>query len=118
MGLFAVGGAEQAQTVLSGAFIGTGSSTNAAFLGKFNFTINGTFVATINLQKSFDGGATWLVARDVNGNAMTLSAADTRLIEEVEPGVLYRANCSAFTSGTANYRISEGAAAGRIERLS
>lgn len=118
MGVFTTGGLEQAQTLLSGVFAGTGSSTSAPFLGPFNFTIWGTFSATVNLQKSFDGGTTWLVARDVNGNALTLTAADTHVVEEVEPGVLYRANCSAYTSGNANYRISQGAAAGNAARLS
>ena len=29
-------------------------------------------------------------------------------VNEPEPGVMYRARCSAFTSGTVNYRISGG----------
>lgn len=118
MGSFKTGAPDQAQTVLSGVFAGTGTSTAAPFIGRFNFTIWGTFSATINLQKSFDGGATWLIARDVNGNAMTLTAGDTRVIEEVEPGVVYSVNCSAFTSGSPSYRVSAGAAAGNVARLS
>ena len=118
MGKFSGSGAEQAQTVLSGTLTSVTTSANVPFLGRFNFSLWGVFSATANLQKSFDGGTTWIIARDVNGVAMTLTAADTRVIEEVEPGVLYQVACSAFTSGTINYRVSEGASRGYDQRLS
>ena len=117
MGKFGTTGVEQAQTVVSGTFAATGTSANAPFIGKFNFALWGVFVGTVNLQKSYDGGTTWIIARDMNGNAMTLTAADTRVIEEDEPGVLYDVNCSAYTSGTVNYRISAGASRSNDLRL-
>jgi hypothetical protein len=38
--------------------------------------------------------------------------------DEVEAGVYYRFQMTAFTSGTASYRLSEGAARGFDQRLS
>ncbi|SIO58403.1 hypothetical protein [Paraburkholderia phenazinium] len=109
MGKFGTSGPEQAQTVVSGTFVATGTSASAPFLGKFNFALWGTFAGTVSLQKSYDGGSTWIIARDMNGNAMTLTAPDTHVVEEDEPGVLYDVTCSAYTSGTVSYRISAGA---------
>ena len=70
--------------------------------GKFNFSISGTFVATIFIQRSFDAGATWL---DVNSYTAPIQTSG----EEPEKGVLYRAGIKTggFTSGTAVLRISQ-----------
>lgn len=55
-----------------------------------------TYTATINLERSFDGGSTWI----------HIGAAPLD-ISEAEACVLYRLNCTAYTSGTINYRISQ-----------
>jgi hypothetical protein len=120
VGKFAVGSLEQAQTVVTGA-IGAlnGTSTATPFLGPFNVAVWGVFVGTLTLESSFDGGTTWIpVLNKHTALAITFTAPSVLQEEEVEPGVLYQLTMTAYTSGSANYRISEGAAAGRVERLS
>ena len=75
-----------------------GSSRNVRY-GQFNVSIWGTFVANITLQRSFDGGTTWL---DVISYSAPIEDAGT----EVEPA-LYRigVKTGGFTSGTVNVRI-------------
>lgn len=64
---------------------------------------------TVQLEKSYDGGSTWLICGVGGGglqaiytNPQGFSIAWT----EVEKGVLYRLNNTAFSSGTLNYRFS------------
>jgi hypothetical protein len=66
-----------------------------------------TFSGTIQLERSFDGGHTWIPCYIWQGGAQLkwTGAISTELMEP-EKSVLYRLNCIAFTSGTINYRIS------------
>jgi hypothetical protein len=99
---------DEAVEVLSGTFAATGTSTPKALWGDFNVVIWGSFVGTIAVERSFDGGTTFVaVARDTSGTAATFTAATSLSISEPEKGVLYRLNCTAYTSGTANYRLSQ-----------
>ncbi len=78
---------------------------------------------TVDVERSFDGGSTWLMcnigglgagATYVLGSQATAPIATpiSFVIGEPEAGMLYRLNCLAYTSGTINYRISgTGAAA-------
>ena len=113
--------AEVAVKVVSGQFTGTGQSGNAnaglnaganpqppVFKDVLNAAIWGTFVATLVLEKSFDGGANYVpISKDSSGNANSYTAPCAVGIYEPEHNVLYRWNCTAFTSGTINYRISQ-----------
>lgn len=89
------------------------SSSNAFFTGS---TI--AYTGSVQLEKSFDGGATWLIANigppgsgalAIFQNASSVSFS----LFEPEKGVLYRWNCTSFTPGGGgaqyfiNYRISE-----------
>ena len=69
--------------------------------GQFNLFIYGTFVATVTLQKSFDG-TTWIAM------ATTYTAPGAFSFTELEKGVVYRVGVATgdFTSGTANLRLS------------
>ena len=119
MGRRASAGVETALTVVSGTFAATGQSGNAVttigtqtappvFSGAFNVALWGTFVATVQLEKSFDGGTTWLpVSRDAAGTVASWTAPANIVVTEPELDILYRLNCTAFTSGTVNYRISQ-----------
>ncbi|NUB07020.1 hypothetical protein FW320_12650 [Azospirillum sp. Vi22] len=78
-----------------------------ALRGKFNVSLWGTFVATVALERSFDGGTTWLNCTRPDGTANAFTAPVSLVCDEPETGVLYRLNCSAFTSGTVNWRISQ-----------
>lgn len=107
MGKFNSSGADQAASVVSGAFTGTGASANTAFYGAFNVAVWGTFNATVALQRSFDGGVTWINAgADALGTPVLIPTACSFWTVEPEVGVLYQLNCTSFTSGTVNYRMS------------
>lgn len=78
--------------------------------GQFNLALTGTAVATVQLERSFDGGATWCQIYAGGTQLKVWSYNSTNLsegAEECERGVLYRFNCTAFTSGTLNYRLSQ-----------
>ena len=91
-----------AETV-TGLIDGEDQYTGALFVTSklFNFSLWGTFVATVVVQRSFDGGTTWL---DVD-----TFTAPTEEVGMEATGALYRAGVKtgAFTSGTANVRLSQ-----------
>lgn len=101
----------QAQT---GTFTATGQS--ASFLADgigdlvdhaFNLSLWGTFVASVQLERSFDGGTTWLPLTANGTQIYKFTAPCSEGGDETEAGVLYRLNCTAYTSGTVNYRLSQ-----------
>lgn len=84
------------------------SAPSTEFSGYFSVNIWGTFSATAVLEKSYDGGTTWLAAqKDTSTAAPSWTAAASVVIYEPESGVLYRIRCSAYTSGTISWRISQ-----------
>lgn len=72
----------------------------------FNFQISGTFVGTVVLERSLDGGTTYIALSDSIGNAIEFSKTTSLVVSEVQPDVLFRARCTAFTSGTIAVRMS------------
>lgn len=120
MGRFVPGALEQAQTVITGTLVAlNGASASVPMLGNFNVAVWGVFVGTVSVMTSFDGGTTWIpVINKRTGVAITFTSPGALQEDEVEPGVLYQVQMTAYTSGTASYRISEGAAAGDVRRLS
>ena len=92
--------------VTQSTFTGTGQSASMSIRGSFNFSLWGTFAGTVRIERSFDNGTTWL-PMTVLGSAVTFTGPATETFEEPEAGVLYRVNCTAFTSGTINYRVSQ-----------
>lgn len=100
-------GVDQAQVYVTGAFTGTGQSSARPVKGYYNFALWGTFVGTARLEKSYDGGTTYIpVSLDALGDPASYTAPVSVTGFECEAGVLYRVNCTAFTSGTINYRVS------------
>jgi hypothetical protein len=108
---------DQANAVVAGSFTGTGQS--AMFLSgasTFNILIygsggpNGSWSATVQLERSFDGGTTWAVAGVGGDGTQAVYSTPNKdvsvLASEPEKGVLYRLDCTAYTSGTINYRLS------------
>ena len=82
----------------TGAFGATGQSAAVQLPAGDNldFSIGGTFVGTIDLERSYDKGTTWGVV-----NSYT---APTEVAIEPSNGLYqYRLNCSAYTSGSATY---------------
>lgn len=112
MGKFGTTGIEEAATVcqdLPAAFTATGAGTSVAVNGPFNAFLWGAFVATVELQRSFDGGTTWLACSvDSIGTPADYAAPVSLIVAENEPAMLYRWYCTAYTSGTAHHRISSG----------
>lgn len=69
--------------------------------GWFNVAVFGTFTtATVVLERTFDGGTTWLQAYDEAGAAITFTAAGAKRVRELEAGVYYRLRCSVYTTVT------------------
>ena len=77
-------------------------SDRAVIRGYFNFSLSGTWVATVTVQRSFDDGATWLDVKTFVGNTEEYGF-------EPETGVLYMfgVKTGAFTSGTVVGRLSQ-----------
>ena len=99
--------------LVTGSFTATGVSSPLVspradlIFNSFNLSIFGTFSATVQLQRSFDGGVTWLPRTVAGSAAYSYTAPCSEIIPEQEVGVLYRLDCSSYTSGTVNYRISQ-----------
>ena len=86
---------------VTGTFTATGNSTpipgNSE--GSIGVLVQDFGVGTVNLQWSFDGGTNWdtLESYTSNTNKIVLSPSDS---------ILYRLNCSAYTSGTIRYGLA------------
>lgn len=85
------------------------TDARGANAGWFNVSCYGSFTtATLVLERTFDGGTTWLPVYDEAGNAVTFTAAGSKRVREIEKGVYYRLRCSVFTTVTTLYgRISQ-----------
>lgn len=85
--------------------VGASGSDTAALLDGYGIV----YSATVQLERSFDGGAKWLLA-NIGGQGTpaqwTNGTPVSAIVAEPERGVLYRLNCAAYTSGTINYRFS------------
>lgn len=70
--------------------------------GQFNFPLSGTWVGTVHVQRSFDGGTTWM---DVD----SFTANTEQVGDEPEGEVQYRFGVKTgnYTSGTVVGRISQ-----------
>jgi hypothetical protein len=89
------------------SFTANGQSTTwQEFSGRFNLHLAGTFVATVILERSFDGGVTAAPCTNL-GAAVSFTAPASEILEAPETGVLYRLRCTAFTSGPISARLSQ-----------
>lgn len=88
------------RTVTAGSFTATGQSAAVPISGLFNVSVSDFGTATVAVERSFDNGSSWL-------NVKSYTAAAEEIGEEVEYDVVYRLNCSAYTSGTIKYRLSQ-----------
>lgn len=100
------------QAPITGSFVATGGSE--AFMpvcGRdFNVTVSGTFSGEVSLERSFDydpadpDAATWV---EVVPDSIRLLLSPSFIWNEPEYYVIYRLHCTAYTSGTIDYRISQ-----------
>lgn len=68
------------------------------------------YSATVQIERSFDGGNTWLVCNIGSAGLLAQFATGTPVsitFGEPERDVFYRLNCIAYSSGTINFRISQ-----------
>lgn len=107
MGKLSTTDTDLARSAASGTLTALGSTPACALNGRFNLSIWGAFSATVALERSFDGGATWINCSRSDGTNNSLSAAYSGVIDEIESGVLYRLTCTGYTSGTVNWRMSQ-----------
>ena len=85
--------------------VSAGTPFFARHADSFTFSVSGTFVGTVVLEKSNNGGQTW---ESVHSKAA--SASGTILHEQSDQGSsLYRYRCTAFTSGTIVTALADAA---------
>lgn len=107
---------DKANAVLAGSFTGTGQSTCFSAQGTFNIYIygsggpNGAWNASVQVERSVNGGTTWVVAGVGGGGQQAVYNVPNQDVSvqafEPEAGVVYRFDCTSYTSGTINYRMS------------
>lgn len=96
---------------VTGSF--SSATTSAAFIplaGRpFNVSVSvpSSFVGTVQLERCFAGESVWRPMTAAGVQLYVWSSAASEPAEEAEFGVSYRLNCTAYTSGTINYRISQ-----------
>lgn len=96
---------------VTGSFAATGQSSSFQPIirdrswGMFNLELRGTFVATVQLERSLDG-MNWVACTNL-GAPVTFNSAVSEVCQENERGAVYRLNCTSYTSGTINYRLSQ-----------
>ena len=93
--------------VLAGSFTATGAGASMTLLGAFAVTVYGAFVGSTRLECSFDGGTTWIPVSDESGGDVAFTVPGQATREQTESSVLYRMNCTAYTSGTINWKITQ-----------
>lgn len=76
---------------------------------------NGSYSATLEIDRSFDGGTTWYVAGVGGGGQQAIYSTANQdvsvTVQDPERGVLYRLRCTSYSSGTISYRLSTTAGA-------
>lgn len=87
------------RTPVTGTFTGVAVSASFVTRAGFNISLQGFGVATVLLQRSFDGGVIWGTVAEYIDNA-------EQRCDDLELGVQYRLNCTSHTSGAIAYRLS------------
>ena len=94
---------------LEGTFTSTGASDAVSVRGICNILLYfGGAVATVVLEKTHNGTDWYAVSKDTTPSDASYTDNVNAVIEEQEPGVKYRWNCTSFTSGAIVYRIGKG----------
>jgi hypothetical protein len=102
---------------VTGSFTGTGNSANFTPIAgrSYNLAVWATGATaqgsalggTVYLARSTDGGTTFLPITAAGGGIYSFTALANESLYESQAGVLYRLICSAYTSGTINYRFTQ-----------
>lgn len=98
---------DDARRVFSGSLTAAGQRSAAFQLGgDWNLTLFGDFVGQGRLDRSFDGGTTWVPCTNA-GAVVLFTAPSSEIVTEPEPSVLYSVFFVARTSGTLSWRASQ-----------
>lgn len=91
---------------ISGTFTATGTSDeNFAQDGDFNLSLSGTFLATVELQRSFDEKSTWVTVDIFTTITEKTGSSSTR--NRLNVPVAYRLECTTHTSGTVIFVVNQ-----------
>lgn len=102
--------------LLTGTFAATGQSVSVPVFGVFTISVWGTpingngtpgaFTGTVQVERSVDGGTTFLPAStDGTGSIAKYSASTVVQGTEYLADAVYRFNCINYTSGAINYSL-------------
>jgi len=92
-----------------GAATATGTQTaiKVAAGSPVRVEVWGTFVGTVQVERSGDGGLTFLPLTKAGAATGAFTApANEQIEDENQEGAQWRLNVTAFTSGTINWRLS------------
>ena len=94
---------------VASTFVATGTSASFTPLAGrgFYFSLWGTFVGSVQLERSFDSGTNWLPITAGGIQLFKWSAPASETDQMDKTGVLHRLNCTAYTSGTINYMLCQ-----------
>lgn len=70
------------------------------------YKLTGGATATINFERSDNGGVSWDIIEIVTANT-----GPTTIVNDGSTGAFYRSNCTAYTSGTATTEVKDATAA-------
>lgn len=96
MALFLALSAEAVTVSASFTATGTGASLTLKNKDIATYSVSGTFVGTVKLERSLNGGATWEEISSVTGSATGTLTAEHPSGQKTN----YRFRCSEYTSGT------------------
>ncbi|MFN3371015.1 MAG: hypothetical protein ACK4Z0_05760 [Sphingomonadaceae bacterium] len=82
------------------------STTPTAFSGRFNVSLWGAFEGTAVLERSFNGGSSWIPCASL-GQPVVFDRPFSETIFSSEEGILYRVRVLTLTSGAIQARLSQ-----------
>ena len=85
--------------MIEGNITATGITATTQLSGIFDLSLTGFGAATVDLERSTDGGATWGLVESFTSDAQKTG--------ETSGGSHFRMNCTSYTSGTIRYRVSK-----------
>lgn len=84
---------------IEGTITGTGETDITTLSGAFNLSLTGFGTATVDLMRSTNAGVDWGVVESFT--------ADSEQTGENAGSCKYKFNCTAYTSGTIKFRLSQ-----------
>jgi len=107
------GGRGAGYVIGTGSFSATSNGLGVQLVRRGDFNVSlwvapaNTFGGTVVVERSFDGGGTWLPFTDIDGLAISWGAGVSTILTEPQEGVYWRFRCSAFSSGPINWMIGQ-----------